>query len=202
MSDNHPYKPYIPKDASKLIIGTIPPHRFCDSNSKLNDDDVNFYYGSNDNEFWHLLSQVWANNFSYNNSQLAIDERKDALNHHCIGITDIINNCDRIKESASDKDLSINKLKDLYSLLLENININTLIYTSSFVLSLVFKQINDHYKTYHHQKNKCDKRLKSLNIYNKEYIVHILYSPSPQALRGMKNDGKNIRLEQYRKVFG
>ena len=49
----HPYREYIPENASKLIIGTIPPFRFCVSGEKrLYPRDVDFYYGSRDNGFW------------------------------------------------------------------------------------------------------------------------------------------------------
>ena len=45
----HPYEPYIPDNATKLIIGSIPPQRFCIKHSIIDNDDVKFYYGSKDN---------------------------------------------------------------------------------------------------------------------------------------------------------
>ena len=30
----HPYDAFVPKGADKLIIGTIPPYRFCHSDSE------------------------------------------------------------------------------------------------------------------------------------------------------------------------
>lgn len=45
----HPFAPEIPEGATKLIIGTMPPYRFCNTDEALYDDDVNFYYGSRDN---------------------------------------------------------------------------------------------------------------------------------------------------------
>jgi len=29
MYSKHPFEPFIPANATKLIIGTIPPYRFC-----------------------------------------------------------------------------------------------------------------------------------------------------------------------------
>ena len=42
----HPYQPFVPENATKLIIGSIPPFRFCEaSNRKLYSDDVDFTMG-------------------------------------------------------------------------------------------------------------------------------------------------------------
>ena len=54
----HPFAPEIPEGATKLIIGTMPPYRFCNTDEALYDDDVNFYYGSRDNYFWELVSDA------------------------------------------------------------------------------------------------------------------------------------------------
>ncbi|MBD5164574.1 hypothetical protein [Helicobacter sp.] len=55
----HPYKPHICQGATKLIIGTIPPYRFCTNGiKKLDDGDIDFYYGSRDNYFWDLMSEI------------------------------------------------------------------------------------------------------------------------------------------------
>ena len=40
---SHPYEEYIPENATKLILGTIPPYRFC-IRQGLHADDVDFYY--------------------------------------------------------------------------------------------------------------------------------------------------------------
>ena len=66
----HPYEPYIPEGATRLIIGTMPNKRFCVRMPELDElpgtcklpnlqpEDVNFYYGSNDNSFWKLVSAI------------------------------------------------------------------------------------------------------------------------------------------------
>ena len=55
--EEHPFPPFVPTNATKLIIGSIPPQRFCNQKENgisLYPDDVNFYYGSRDNSFWFL----------------------------------------------------------------------------------------------------------------------------------------------------
>lgn len=42
----HPYPPFIPDNATRLIVGTLPPPRF--SLGQLKPDDVKFCYGSRD----------------------------------------------------------------------------------------------------------------------------------------------------------
>lgn len=65
MYSNHPYEPYIVDDATKIIIGSMPPYRFCIENGKIYDDDVNFFYGSNRNNFWKLVGEVTNTNFLF-----------------------------------------------------------------------------------------------------------------------------------------
>lgn len=74
----HPYKPYIPDGATKMIIGTTPPYRFCNGQA-LFDNDVNFYYGSRDNYFWELVEKATGAKLTYANTQEAIVERKKLL---------------------------------------------------------------------------------------------------------------------------
>jgi G:T/U-mismatch repair DNA glycosylase len=199
MYSKHPFEPYIPNNATKLIIGTIPPARFCfnenSTKGKLLDKDVDFYYGSRDNKFWQIVEQVFNLNFSEGAD--GIEQRKAFLKVQKIGITDVINICEREKESALDTKLNITELKDISRLLIENPTIDTLIYTSEFVKS----QVNKISKSYH-TIDLIDKKKQTTIIGNKKYDVWILYSPSPTALRNMGLMGNEKRLEQYRKVFG
>ena len=48
----HTYPPYIPETATCLIVGILPPPRF--SSGELNDQDVDFCYGSK----WDALEDL------------------------------------------------------------------------------------------------------------------------------------------------
>ena len=73
----HPYEEFIPNGANRLIIGTIPPYRFCHQNEeKLFSSDANFYYGSKNNYFWKLLSDILNVKLQYINFEEATEERK------------------------------------------------------------------------------------------------------------------------------
>ncbi|MCB0470404.1 MAG: uracil-DNA glycosylase family protein, partial [Flavobacteriaceae bacterium] len=65
----HPYPPFIPSKATKLIVGTLPPPRFSIGN--LKSDDVNFCYGSRDGQLWKILDEIFNLNLKYENTQEA-----------------------------------------------------------------------------------------------------------------------------------
>lgn len=192
----HPFAPLIPVGATKLIIGTIPPPRFCKEGYKLLEGDVNYYYGSRDNLFWPLLGEIFNTSFNYVNNGEAIAERKKILEKFNIGITDIIANCIHEKDSALDKNLKEIVLKDIDSLLINFPTIDTLIYTSEFVKKL----INNHFKTYH-SLDPLNSKHQNVKINGKLFTVYILYSPSPLALINMGENGAEKRKEQYRQVL-
>lgn len=101
----HPFAPEIPEGATKLIIGTMPPYRFCNTDEALYDDDVNFYYGSRDNYFWELVSDASGKRLTYANTQEAIDERKKLLADLHMGMVDMIVSCVHKDGKADDESL-------------------------------------------------------------------------------------------------
>ena len=68
----HPYPPFIPETATKLIVGTLPPPRFTTGDFKP--DDVNFCYGSRDGQLWKILAQIFKVDLRFENSAEAIKE--------------------------------------------------------------------------------------------------------------------------------
>jgi G:T/U-mismatch repair DNA glycosylase len=196
MKSDHPFEPFLPEGASKLIIGTIPPPRFCRVPNELYDGDVNFYYGSRDNYFWPLLEDIFQTNFEYKNNDYAIEQRKKFLQNLNIGITDIINSCIHSDNSAKDDQLNEIIHKDLRSLLIKHATIDTLIYTSEFVK----RQINSYFKTYH-SISQNDSKQQVVKIEGKLYRVKILYSPSPLGLMNLGENGSEKRKNQYREFL-
>jgi G:T/U-mismatch repair DNA glycosylase len=197
MKSIHPYEPFIPEGSTRLIIGTIPPHRFCDKTyESLAKDDVDFNYGSRDNYFWELMGKVFKVDFKYENTKEAVQQRKDFLAQHKIGITDIISECERKDGSSEDNKLTEFIYKDLEELLRNNLSIETLFYTSKEVKSLVYKALNKE-----HRNTSNDGQHTTIEINGKVYQVKILFSPSPSALRGLGENGEAKRLQQYTDFF-
>jgi G:T/U-mismatch repair DNA glycosylase len=123
----HPYKPFIQKDTTKLIVGTLPPPRF--SIGELLERDVNFCYGSYYNSLWLYIDKIHDLKFRYDNSNEAIEERKHFLIKHNIGICDIVESAEREKIDASDLGMKNIKLRNLLSYLQQYPNIDTLLFT-------------------------------------------------------------------------
>lgn len=195
----HPYEPFVPPGATKLIIGTIPPVRFCVTPQALRDGDVNFYYGSRDNAFWPLIEQVTGTAFDYENTEAAVGQRKAFLAGQKLGITDVVNRCVHVDGKSDDLSLTEIEPKPIGQLLRDHPAIDSLIYTgrSSQNNSVMFL-MNHHIADSGRHRGTGDPARKRVVIGGKEYKVILLYSPSPNALRGVDPE---TRREQYREVF-
>ena len=123
----HPYKPFIPEQATKLIVGTLPPPRF--SKGLLLERDVNFCYGSRDGQLWPILDHIFQLDLKYETTETAILQRKEFLNKNNIGICDIVESCLRQKIDASDLGMENVKLRNLIAHIKKNKLVHTLLFT-------------------------------------------------------------------------
>ena len=122
----HPYAPFIPKKATKLIVGTIPPPRF--SSGDLYTEDVDFCYGSRFGLLWPILNQIYDLNLDFENSQKAIQQRKLFLQKYEIGICDMVHQCKREKIDASDLGMRQIELRNLLDYIIQNKSISTILF--------------------------------------------------------------------------
>ena len=123
----HPYQPFIKKDTTKLIVGTLPPPRF--STGELLEKDVNFCYGSYYNSLWLFIDKIHDLGLRYDNSEAAIEERKQFLITNKIGVCDIVESAEREKIDASDLGMSNIVLRDVIGYLKEFPEVETLLFT-------------------------------------------------------------------------
>ncbi|SHG51511.1 uracil-DNA glycosylase family protein [Winogradskyella jejuensis] len=123
----HPYPPFIPNDATKLIVGTLPPPRF--STGDLHEKDVDFCYGSYYNSLWKKIDAIHNLGLRFDNSQEAINERKAYLVKHNIGVCDIVESAERKKIDASDLGMTNIKLRNFMGYLQQYPKIDTLLFT-------------------------------------------------------------------------
>lgn len=212
----HPYEVFINDDTKKLIVGTLPPPRFCQNSLKK--EDVNFPYGSCDNLLWKVIDKVFLLNFLYDNSQKAITQRKEFLIKNKIGICDIVSSCYRKKIDASDIGMIDITLRDILGYLEKYKNIDTIIFTGGYCKNspeyFLRKVLKEHHIKY---ENISDETPKKNRFYlNNRYINTIsLTSPSNAANRSIgankiykkrKLEDESystfdFRVEQYEKVF-
>ncbi len=123
----HPYKPFIPENATKLIVGTLPPPRF--TKRELREDDVDFCYGSGDGQLWLILDRIFDLGLKFENTEEAVKQRKDFLRQRGIGICDVVESSRREKIDASDIGMQKVELRDMIRVLKDYPKIETLLFT-------------------------------------------------------------------------
>ncbi len=123
----HPYQPFLFPEATKLIVGTLPPPRF--TQGKLKEDDVNFCYGSRDGQLWPILDRIFNLGLAYENTPKAVLQRKNFLLERKIGICDIVASAKREKIDASDLGMQSVKLRNLIGYLNKYSKVKTLLFT-------------------------------------------------------------------------
>ncbi|PKA83567.1 G/U mismatch-specific uracil-DNA glycosylase [Ulvibacter sp. MAR_2010_11] len=123
----HPYPPFIPKTATKLIVGTLPPPRF--TTGDLKEGDVHFCYGSRDGQLWPILNSIFNLNLDFETTPGAIAQRKEFLTQRGIGICDIVASAKREKVDASDLGMQDIDLRDVVKMLQQYPKIDTLLFT-------------------------------------------------------------------------
>jgi len=124
---SHPYPPFIPENATKLIVGTLPPPRF--TTGELKEGDVHFCYGSRDGQLWTILDTIFNLNLKFETTSEAVKQRKDFLKERGIGICDVVALAKREKIDASDIGMQEVELRDLIEILQKNTKIDTLLFT-------------------------------------------------------------------------
>lgn len=124
---HHPYPPYIPDGATKLIVGTLPPPRF--SQGLLKEGDVDFCYGSVDGQLWKILAGVFDIELEVNDIEKAKIQRERLLIQHKIGICDMVEYCYREKIDASDLGIQDPVFRPIISILQEHKSVDTLLFT-------------------------------------------------------------------------
>lgn len=123
----HPYPPFIPKEATKLIVGTLPPPRF--TTGELKPEDVDFCYGSRDGQLWKILEKIFNVELLYETSERAKEQRIRLLVDHKIGVCDMVEVAYREKIDASDIGIQKPELRPLIPILKQHPSVKTLLFT-------------------------------------------------------------------------
>ncbi len=193
----HPYKPFIPENATKLIVGTLPPPRF--SKGVLKKGDVNFCYGSIDGQLWKILDKIYNLNLKFETSEFAIQQRKEFLITNNIGICDIVVSCIRKKIDASDLGMENIQLRDLLYYLNKFPKIDTLLLTGGnskngpeYHLRKLLKSINIKLIPV----NLDTPRIHQFNIKKRTLKSISLTAPSGAANRAV---GSNLKYKSQKK---
>lgn len=112
-AEQHPLKPFLPKNAKLLMLGSFPPprKRWC----------MDFFYPNRTNMMWEIFGEVF-----FNDSQRLVDAEHKTfrlrdiqalLDEKGIAIFDTAMVVRRLSGNASDKDLQIIEKTDIPTLL-------------------------------------------------------------------------------------
>lgn len=111
--ERHPFQPFIPKDATMLIMGTFPP--------KPNRWAMEFYYPNRTNDFWRMMGLVFFDNefrfYDPATKQFLVHDIKIFLEERGIALSDTGARARRLRDNASDKFLDIVETVNLESLM-------------------------------------------------------------------------------------
>jgi G:T/U-mismatch repair DNA glycosylase len=122
---------YTPQGATSLLIGTFPSILIREKFNRVRPTDVDFFYGSIDNNFWTDLGIIYDRTFSFDRSEKAIEQRIDLLDAIKMAMSDAIFACET-SGSAMDTALQNIELNDqIISVLDKNPSISKLYFTSS-----------------------------------------------------------------------
>ncbi len=212
----HPYEPFLQSNTKRIIVGTLPPPRFCTKDFKPK--DVNFCYGSCDGLLWPVLEKIYKQTWNYDNGEEAISQRKEFLLKHQIGFCDIVDSCKREKIDASDLGMSEVKLRDILRYIDEYSSIETIIFTGGnskngpeYFLRKILKEqdikfivISNEIPRVHEFKLK-ERVIKTIsltspsNAANRSIGANIHYKQNKE--KNSSYSTFDYRVEQYEKVF-
>lgn len=214
----HPYEPFLFEEATKLIVGTLPPPRF--TKGELKPDDVDFCYGSRNGQLWPILDKIFKLDLKYETTEFAAQQRKDFLLKTKIGVCDIVASAERTKIDASDLGMQNIQLRNLIGYVQQYKNVDTLLFTGGNSKNGPEYFFRKHLKEYKLQlKVVSDKvpRIHEFELPNSKRIIKTvsLTAPSGAANRAvgsmdlykkMKNENPDFttldfRVMQYREFF-
>ncbi|HOM80057.1 MAG TPA: uracil-DNA glycosylase family protein [Candidatus Cloacimonas acidaminovorans] len=211
---NHPYKPFIPKDAKVLLLGSAPPYRFCTGNANdLKNKDMDYYYGSNSNLLWEILFNAFEPDKIDSISSLRsleenrkiktayqIDFLQSFLARNQLGMADILLKFSRKGTSAEDYKLTVLEYQDILGILYNNSSLTKILCTSKnrvhYWLMDYLKQ-QKHYDLIEIRDNGNSLILK--NYPHREIKIGIL--PSPSARSVMRYANKTEFLQQVSQIY-
>ena len=121
--EEHPFPPYVPANASMLIVGSFPGIEQV--LNKNNPEE--WFYSATDNLFWIILSDAFQVELK------TLKQKKDFFDKRGIAITDIFSKVKRKKKSNLDKLLFGMEYNKEIKSIIDHSSIEKLFFTSRFV---------------------------------------------------------------------
>lgn len=200
------------KHSKKIILGSMPPIKMTDQN-KLCKGDIYYFYGSNRSHFWNILNYIndeKKNLFDVNDrlinykniegkdKSLIVNERRNLLKKHNIGIIDLYLTCYHDRDGYSDKDIIIKEPSDWMPIdeILNECVATEIFCTSTYVKDKLIEQFAE-------VNNKDN--LYNVNIKNvkRTFNIYVLSSPTFRSAGKLFNDIEKRKefINSYAKLF-
>lgn len=77
---------------------------------------------------WPILNEIFDLSLEFKNSEIAVQQRKEFLTDHKIGICDIVESCEREKQDASDLGMKNIQLRNIIKYLRSNQSVDRLLF--------------------------------------------------------------------------
>ena len=180
----------IHEDSTKLIIGTIHPH-------KIENFRINFFYGKT-GIFWDILKDAFPHQKFGNKEEII-----ETLKYYKISISDIIRQCDRYNANITADSKLYNIIDNSINIEegLKKSKIDTIYFTSRFGKNNAAKLFIDIFKinyNFDHYKNEF---IISQNYFGREIRAVVLYSPSKISNIGISKSLSYLNKSLYYKQF-
>lgn len=179
----HPWKPFIPKKADKLLLGTFPTH----PDNRKNDG---FFYPNPNNDFWRIIFKTAGLDLEDSQKMNSVEFRKKVLTKLGLGIADICQRIYRQQSSSNDNAVFPVEFTNIFLLLEKHPDITTIVVTSSSKKSSALVWLHQYCslneKPFKIPKGTLPKKT-LLNFNNKPITIEIVPSTSRQSpIRGNK----------------
>lgn len=175
--ETHPWEPFVPVKANKLLLGTFPT-------AERNRSAYEFFYPNPKNNFWKILFKIAGKDLDNYKKSEPIKIRQQILKELNLGVGDIGKRILRQKESSKDNNLFPIEYTDIFSIIESNNNIKKIIITSSSGVNSVLSWFH-HYcfiNDIHLEIPEGKLPLRTKLFFNKNEInIEIISSPSGQS---------------------
>lgn len=172
--ETHPWHPFVPTNADKLILGTFPT-------AVVNRGAYEFFYPNQNNDFWRILFQVADKKLDNYKQTEPIGIRKQILADLKLGIGDIGKKILRQNNSSKDNNLFPIEFTNIFLILETHQELKKIILTSSGGGNSVLSWFN-HYcilNGYNFTKPKGKLPISTMLIFNtREIKIEIISSTS------------------------
>ena len=129
--ETHPFKPFIPKGAKYLIVGSFPGK----GQTEKIISETDWFYGAKRNTFWKIMEEV------YRTELKTTSAKQNIFTSLKMGIADIILKAVRTANTNSDDNLHVLEYNEkAIQQILASHKIETVFFTSQFVYK-IFKRL-------------------------------------------------------------